>query len=328
MRKIISIIIILVILVIIIPISIIGFNFLLNNDNSGGDDVNGGDNDSNIAPPENIVNLFFIHHSVGEWWLRSCIDDETNCGNLGQTLNNNNYYVSESYYSWNPASGLVDFWGDCNPGDATNTNSWQLWFNDDPELADESVMPYVYDEVGYYPDHFGESIREELLYVDNNTISPASGENTIIMFKSCFPESEVGDSITDEQDNYNVLLPYFEDHQDKLFILIIPPPEIDLDYPANTRVLANWLVNDWLANFSYQNVGVFDFYNVLTDPDNHHTANESGIYHHIESDSSNEIYPDYHNPGDDHPIRPGLTKASNEFVLLLNYYYHRWQEQN
>jgi len=28
--------------------------------------------------------------------------------------------------------------------------------------------------------------------------------------------------------------------------------------------VANWLVNDWLAGYPYNNVAVFDFYNVLT----------------------------------------------------------------
>ncbi len=46
----------------------------------------------------------------------------------------------------------------------------------------------------------------------------------MIMFKSCYPNSDVGYGIDDEKAIYNSLLPYFEDHPDKMFVLITPPP--------------------------------------------------------------------------------------------------------
>ncbi|MEI7990702.1 MAG: hypothetical protein WCI88_16865, partial [Chloroflexota bacterium] len=46
----------------------------------------------NPNPPDKPVKLVFIHHSTGENWLRD------GYGNLGKTLNANNYYVSDTNY--------------------------------------------------------------------------------------------------------------------------------------------------------------------------------------------------------------------------------------
>ena len=50
----------------------------------------------NPNPPEEIVKLIFIHHSTGENWLSD------GYGNLGQTLDQNNYFVSDTNYGWGP----------------------------------------------------------------------------------------------------------------------------------------------------------------------------------------------------------------------------------
>jgi hypothetical protein len=65
--------------------------------------------------------------------------------------------------------------GECTTlGDHTDTSDWDFWFND-------TEMPYVYNDTS------------ETVYT--NTIANPGGENKIIMFKSCFPNSEVGNSI-------------------------------------------------------------------------------------------------------------------------------------
>jgi hypothetical protein len=68
------------------------------------------------------------------------------------------------------------------------------------------------------------------------------------------------------------------------------------------------------------NVAVFDFYNVLTDPDSHHRFDNGGIEH-IVGGSNTLYYPS----GNDHPSEAGGRKATEEFVPLLNIFYHRWQ---
>ena len=66
----------------------------------------------NPYPPAEPVKLIFIHHSVGENWLTD------GNGNLGQTLNANNYFVSDTNYGWGPDS----------IGDATDYPNWLDWF--------------------------------------------------------------------------------------------------------------------------------------------------------------------------------------------------------
>jgi len=232
----------------------------------------------NIPAPGETVNLIFIHHSVGENWLND---------GLCQSLNESNIHVADTYYGWS------------NMGDYTDTADWPRWFNDD-------VMPSVYGKLS--------------TETAQNTIEPGDGENTIIMFKSCYPNSEVGDSIDDEKAIYNSLLDYFAQHTDKMFVLITPPPMQNISNPKKTRELANYLVdqNGWLKDYPYKNVFVFDLYNVLTAPDNHHMLVD-GFEEHIVSDPNNTLY--YDSGGDDHPNTQGNIKATEEFVPLLLYWY-------
>lgn len=242
-------------------------------------------------PPSSTVKLIFIHHSCGGNWLS---DGD---GNLGSVLNNNNYYVSESDYGW-------DAQPNDNLGDHTDTQDWPSWFND-------VKMPYVYNS-DYHSAY-------------TNTIANPGGENEIIMFKSCFPLSEVEDSIDDEKAIYNSLKPYFAAHPDKFFVLITPPGETDVDSYLKTRELCEWLVNNetgWLAGYTQRNVFVFDFYGVLSETNSHHRWINDSIEH-VYASNYDGISP-YHN-GDDHPNAMGNQKATSEFVPLLNYYYHLWK---
>lgn len=113
------------------------------------------------------TNLVFIHHRVGENWLRQ---------GLAQTLNDHGYHVADITYGWREY------------GDYTDTRDWPGWFTD-------GVMALVYRELG-------------TMSVENS-LEPANGENTVILFKSCFPNSDTGSSIDDEKTVYNSLLPYF-----------------------------------------------------------------------------------------------------------------------
>lgn len=247
--------------------------------------------DVNTTQPSSTVKLVFIHHSCGGNWLA---DGD---GNLGDALNDNHYYVTETNYGWNAQPGD-------GQGDHTDTSDWPSWFNDDK-------MPYIYsnDENSAYSNH----------------IANPGGENEIIMFKSCYPLSEVGDSISDEKSVYNSLLPYFAAHQNKLFILITPPGETHVDSYLKTRELCNWLVdidNGWLKDYTGKNVFVFDFYCVLSETGSHHRVS-GGEVEYVYSSSYDGNSP-YHN-GDDHPNAVGNQKATNEFLPLLNNAYNQWK---
>jgi len=77
----------------------------------------------------------------------------------------------------------------------------------------------------------------------------------------------------------------------------------------------------WLESYRGRNVAVFDFYNVLTGPDNHHRL-RNGKIEHVANSRQNTLH--YASDGDDHPSRTGNRKATEEFVPLLNAHYNHW----
>ncbi len=259
----------------------------------------------NPAPPHETVRLIFIHHSCGENWLSD------GNGDLGRVLGENNYFVSDTNYGWGPDS----------IGDRTDIPNWLEWFRG-PES--ERYLAALYTE-------------SERLSSYTNPLSDPGGENTIIMFKSCFPNSNLegnpddppapgeGLSVGNAKYIYSELLEYFAARPDKLFIAITAPPVQDPTYAANARAFNTWLVKDWLNEngYTHNNVAVWDFYNILTGPDNHHRF-QDGTVEYITDQGGNTLY--YPSNGDDHPSREGNQKATSEFVTMLNVFYNRWRE--
>ncbi|MBD3267045.1 hypothetical protein GF373_10290, partial [bacterium] len=190
----------------------------------------------------------FIHHSCGENWLND---------GLREALQGKTYIdeVNEIYYgdvvaneAGRPASlGEV-------PGDNTNMNHWILWFND-----------------------YLSSIESQ---------GCADGRNHIVMFKSCFPTSNVtgdgtwpgnpfvGDqTITNYQSVYRhaagsaetyahngavyqPLEQVFAAHPDILFIPVTAPPlhygpwdDSNNENARRAREFNNWLVDEWLPSY-------------------------------------------------------------------------------
>ena len=293
----------------------------------------------NPAPPASPVKLIFVHHSCGQNWLADVGYDEY-AGGLGQALQANNYYVSDTNYDWGPDS----------IGSSTDIGHWWTWVRG-PSSA--TYLNALYNE-------FGE--HSEGSYSRGTDPDP-SRENEIVMFKSCYPNSNLGGSTSDPPTTgsnplrgescdsehhtignakgiYNDLLAYFASRPDKLFIAVTAPPQVQ-NYStaaeaANARALNNWLVNDWLDGYAYDNVAVFDFYNVLTSNGGSATANdvgqETGNHHRWWNGSVQHVHDlanDYaaygSDPWDGHPTAAGNQKATAEFVPLLNVFYHRWQ---
>lgn len=260
------------------------------------------------TPPDNTVKLIFIHHSTGRNWLA----DEY--GGLGKTLAQNNYFVSDANYGWGPDA----------IGDRTDIPDWPEWFA-------SNNSPIYMDAL------FNES-NQHVPY--SRTLADPGGENEIIMFKSCFPNSALEGSPNDPPGTYaelsvsgakyvyNTILQFFATRPDKLFIVITAPPLSDDTNAENARAFNNWLVNDWLDenNYTLNNVAVFDFYNILTDPNAHHRFH-NGQVEHIAASSNTLYYPSgFLLQRDDHPSEEGSRKATEEFVPLLNIFYHNWKE--
>lgn len=259
----------------------------------------------NPAPPAQPVKLIFIHHSTGENWLTD------GYGDLGRTLAENNYFVSDTNYGWGPDS----------IGDRTDIPNWTEWFRSEQT---STYMAALFSESGQHANY-------------TRTFGDPGGENVIILFKSCFPNSALEGGPNDPPDPdgwlsvghakyvYNEILQYFATRPDKLFIVITAPPLSDGTYAANARAFNNWLLNDWLDENGYtlNNVAVFDFYNILTSPDAHHRYT-NGQIEHATTSRNTLAYPS----GDDHPSEQGSRKATDEFIGMLNFYYQRWLAEN
>ena len=266
--------------------------------------------DPDPSPPAQPVKLIFIHHSTGENWLTD------GYGNLGSTLDTTNYFVSDTNYGWGPR----------DIGDRTDIPYWTEWFRSGYTAT---YMNALFNESGQHSSY-------------TRTLTNPGGENQIIMFKSCFPNSALEGLPDDLPDAdgwltvghakyvYNQILAYFATRPDKLFVVITAPPLQDgsttPEIAANARAFNQWLMNDWLTDNGYtqNNVVVFDFYNVLPGPDNHHryVVASSTIEHVFTLGRNTSYYPT--DSGNDHPNVEGSQKATTEFVPLLNIFYHRW----
>ncbi len=293
------------------------------------------------TPPASPVKLVFVHHSTGGNWLADSASNDPG-GDLARELMKNNYFVSATNYGWQA--------GDDSIGDRTDLGNWWEWFRG-PNSA--GIMAALYAESGQNIGDFGAWPRME----------DPGGENEIVVFKSCFPNSDLRGNpnqapppiednplrgeAAEENPNFTVanaksiyidLLEYFRTRPDKLFIAITAPPrmrdETTTAQAANARAFNNWLVKDWLKDYPYKNVAVFDYYNVLTSSagsvdrndagaktGNHHRWQDGAIQHIQTVDSNMAAYPS----GDSHPSTAGHRKATAEFVPLLNVFYNRWK---
>jgi hypothetical protein len=290
-----------------------------------------------VAPPAQPVKLIFLHHSSGENWLKD------NNGGLGIALRNNNYFVSDTNYGWGPVLTA----GSDPVGSYTDIGNWWTWFRG-PKSAE--VMDAVYVESDQHSSY-------------SRLKTDPGGKNRIVVFKSCYPNSNLRGSPDDpvpsidanplkgldSGSDYHIvanargiyidLLPYFQQHRDTLFIVVTAPPVSSEKYAGNARAFNQWLVNEWLKDYPYKNVAVFDFYNVLTtnggnaktndlgkETGNHHRWWNNTVQHVVETDGGPHDTTAYATAvGDDHPGSAGNRKATAEFIPLLNFAYNRWQ---
>ena len=171
------------------------------------------------SPPDHIVKLVFIHHSSGENWL----NDEH--GGLGRTLGENNYFVSDTNYGWGPEA----------IGDRTDIPNWLEWFR---SKNTDAIMQAVFEESG-----------QNAWYTRD--LADPGGENEIVLFKSCFPKSNLevppddpptpdpGFTVGHAKYVYSEILKYFATRPDKLFVVIAAPPVQDVTLSDKARAFNN-----------------------------------------------------------------------------------------
>ncbi len=220
-------------------------------------------------PAAEINDLIFIHHSCGENWLNSGLHDALLAKQYVDERNDITYGTVLPPDPGRPAS-LGDV-----PGDNTNMAHWILWFND----------------------YLGQVKQHDC----------GNGTNRIVLFKSCFPTSDIWDDGTEpgdpfpedqtlanyravyrhpdgpgrkythEEREYLPLEDIFARHPEILFIPVTAPPLVyngtDDANAHRARLFNNWLKNDWLASYNkahpaLKNVAVFDWFNLLANADN------------------------------------------------------------
>ncbi len=283
---------------------------------------------ADATPPASTVKLVFIHHSTGGHWLADSNADNP-YGELGTALKNNNYFVSATNYCWGP--GEI--------GSRTDIVNWLEWFTGSER---DTVMSALYIETG---PNFADC--DDNSFGSWTRLADPGGENAVVLFKSCFPNSNLyGNpddppaaspnnwefSVGNAKAIYNDILAYFATRQDKLFVVVTAPPMTEAEYcedplskaqrAANARAFNDWLDDDWLDGYSHHNVAVFDYFNVLTHPENHHRVVE-GVVEHTTSPLSGNFA--YYPSGDSHPDTEGQQKATLEFAPLLNVFYNNWR---
>ncbi|MCL4807533.1 MAG: PKD domain-containing protein [Thermoanaerobaculia bacterium] len=231
------------------------------------------------SPPASPVKLVFVHHSTGENWLAD------GGGGLGLALRDARWFVSDTNYGWGPEDPDAG----APIGDLTDLGHWWTWFAGPRR---DTYLSALLAESGQHSEYARLS-------------SDPGGPNRVVMFKSCFPNSQLGGSPSDPvpriasnplrgQDSgsehhtlanakgiYVALRDTFAARPDILFVVVTAPPLVpvgtDLAAAANARALSDWLVKEWLAGYPQRNVLVFDFFNVLTSNGGSTRTNEPGV---------------------------------------------------
>jgi hypothetical protein len=202
--------------------------------------------------PNNVDDLIFIHHSCGERWLNHGLEN---------ALLDKDYIdeVNEIYYNdvVSNDSGRPKSLGN-EPGDHTNMNHWILWFND----YLEGVKNYE------CTDGYNKIIMFKSCYPISNVVgngtepgNPFSSTQTIANYKAVYRHyNGPGENYTYDGYIYKPLEDIFAENPDVLFVPVTAPPRHYAPEDATTdaeahraRLFNNWLKNDWLDDYNTDN---------------------------------------------------------------------------
>jgi len=97
-------------------------------------------------------------------------------------------------------------------------------------------------------------------------------QHEVIIFKSCYPASDIvsDEQLRQRQDWYLQMRAVMDQHPDKIFVALTPPPlnpaETRADIAARARAFADWLASD-AYTAGHPNVFVFDLFGALAEDD-------------------------------------------------------------
>jgi hypothetical protein len=206
--------------------------------------------------------IFFLHHSTG----RNII----NQGEMRAALESFNLQHDTSLEFWDHDYnyiGLREDEGDYLGYDYAIPND-----NTDPD-----GLHYLWTAAN--------SARDSLL--DNHDV---------IAFKSCYPASaiETDQEFQQRQQWYREMRDVFDQHPDKIFVVVTQPPlhrlVTDLGEADRARAFANWLTSDeYLAG--HDNVVGFDLFDLLAAPDDASNTRNMLRYEYERSHSGGDSHP-------------------------------------
>lgn len=121
------------------------------------------------------------------------------------------------------------------------------------------------------PDGFARIFSQRLYPWPLNALSGLM-QHEVIVFKSCFPVSDITSNAQLEQYKayYLQARDVMDQHLDHVFVVVTPPPlnpaETDVKAAARARAFAEWLKSDTFLG-GHLNVYTFDFFDLLAEED-------------------------------------------------------------
>lgn len=190
----------------------------------------------NITAGGGFTNAIFLHHSTGRNLIRQ--------GEVRERLTEAGFQFWDHDYNY---EGLI------RP-DGTRTGYSYGIPNDNTN-----------------PDGFARLFAQRVYGFPLNAFSGLM-QHEVIAFKSCFPASRItsDEQLAEYKAYYLNIREVMDQHRDRIFIVVTPPPlnpaATDAETAARARAFANWLKSDeFLAG--HPNVFTFDFFDLLAEGD-------------------------------------------------------------
>lgn len=209
--------------------------------------------------------IFFLHQSTGQGLINNY---DTNTPIMRGTI--------ESY----------------NLAHGTNFKLWDYWGTGDGGLIDYNGIPTDYNI--YSPYDYSQTDPESLYLLWTGADATWETIRTRIMssfeviaFKSCFSQNVIqdNDELQQRKEWYLGMRGFFEQHPEKLFVVISLPTQVPLTTTATSATYARDFAN-WLKSSTYlsghSNVVCFDLFDYLASP--------------IGSPEANMLRPEYRRP--------------------------------
>ncbi|MDP8217318.1 MAG: discoidin domain-containing protein [Candidatus Theseobacter exili] len=196
--------------------------------------------------------VVFIHHSCGSNWLSNSLNAALLAKSYINERNDITYGTPVS-----PDSGRPDSLGGA-AGDSTNINHWILWFNDYLSRVKQHGCADGQNRIIMFKSCYPIS---NISSAGTEPGNPFSGSQTIANYRSVFRHPDgSGNNYSDNGYQYKPLEDIFAENPDTLFIVVTAPPrhygpsDATNDTQAhNARVFNNWLKNTWLNSYNTSN---------------------------------------------------------------------------